>query len=103
MVTYRIRVLDMMVHEWSEEGQGEYLGTKGGYEVGSYRTPEELREALEDHFPGIELVQEEDGWLQYAQVENEHAYRDDNGGFIVDYTIAVEKVQVEPYFFEENK
>lgn len=85
MVTYRIRVLDMMVHEWSRAAKF------APYEVGSYRTPEELREALEYHFPGIELVQEE-----------EHAYRDDNGRYIVDYTIAVEKVQVEPYFFEEN-
>ena len=104
MVTYRICVLDMMVHEWSEEGQGEYVCTKGGYEVGSYRTPEELREGLEEQFPGIELVQqEEDGHLHYAQVEDAEGYRDDNGGFIVDYLIAVEKVQVEPYFFEENK
>ena len=100
MTTYRIRVLDMMVHEWSEEGQGEYVCSKGGYEVGEYRTPEELREALEEHFPDIDLAQDEDGWLQYAQIENGEGYRDDNGGFIVDYTIAVEKVQVEPYFFD---
>ena len=103
MITYRICVLDMMVHEWSEEGQGEYVGTKGGYEVGSYHTPQELREALEEHFPGIDVSQEEDAYLQYAQIEDENGYHNDNGGYIVDYIIAVEKVQVEPYFFEENE
>jgi hypothetical protein len=100
-ITYRIYVIDMMVHEWSEEGQGEYVCTMGGYEAGSYRTPEKLREGLEQQFPGIELVQDDLAHLRYFQVENEEGYRDDNGRFIVDYSITIEKVQVEPYIFEE--
>jgi hypothetical protein len=101
MVTYRIYVIDMMVHEWTEEGQGEYVCTMGGYEAGSYRTPEKLREGLEEQFPGIELVQDDLAHLRYFQIEDEEGYRDDNGGFIVDYSITIEKVQVEPYIFEE--
>jgi hypothetical protein len=101
MVTYRIYVIDMMVHEWTEEGQGEHVCTMGGYEAGSYRTPEKLREGLEEQFPGIELVQDDLAHLRYFQIEDEEGYRDDNGGFIVDYSITIEKVQVEPYIFEE--
>ena len=100
MITYRIYVLDMEVYEWTDKGQGEYVFTKGGYEAGSYLTPEELREGLEEQFPGIELVQ---GLLHYVQVENGEGYRDDNGEYIVEYTIAVEKLQIEPFFLDSER
>lgn len=103
MITYRFRVVTMDVHKWTEEGEGEYVCTKGSYEVGGYRTPQELREGLECHFPGIEISPEEDAYLHYAQVEDAEGYRDDGGKYIVDYLIAVEKVQVEPFLLDAER
>jgi hypothetical protein len=94
----------MDVHEWSDdESDNGYVWTKDGYEIGGYHTPQELREALEEHFPGIDVSQEEDAYLHYDQIENEDGYRDDNGGFLVNYLIAVEKVRVDSFFLDAER
>tara|TARA_A100001515_G_scaffold46485_1_gene36594 strand:- start:82 stop:765 length:684 start_codon:yes stop_codon:yes gene_type:complete len=99
--SYVVRVLDMMVHRWSqEEGQGEYVCSKCGYDVGWWQNVEDVKAELPEHFPGIEFEQDEDGCLNYCRTEDENAWADENGEFIVDYVIVVEKLQTTPVIFD---
>lgn len=102
--TYAIRVVDMDVYLWGEDGEGERVCSKGGYTVWDrYGTAEEMMTSLQEYFPGIELEQCENGFLGYDQIEDENGYADENGGFLTRYLIAVEKITIESYVFEENR
>ena len=99
--SYVVRVLDMTVHRWSqEEGQGDYGWSYGGYKVGWWQNVEDVKAELPEHFPGIEFEQDEDGCLNYCQIQDENGWADENGEFIVDYVIEVEKVQTSPVIFD---
>lgn len=91
---YVARVLDMTVHMWTDEGQGDHFCNKGGYTLGRYDTLDEAKQGINDHFEH-EVTSEdytEDGYIQTSQIEDANAYRDPDGDFIVDYYMCIDRV-----------
>ena len=91
---YNIEVIIMDVHKWGEEGQGDYVCSKSGFQMGTEPTLEKARQHINDYF-GYEIDDDSiNGDLIMAnQIEDENAYRDDNGGYIVDYIIRIHHVE----------
>ena len=100
-IKYDIQVIDMMVHEWGDEGQGKYVCSKGGFRLGIAPTLDKAREHIDAYF-GYEI--EDDcinGQIITASlIEDENGYQDDNGNYIVDYRVIVNRV--EPVVFNEG-
>lgn len=93
-VYYDMQVISMQVHKWGEEGQGDYVYSKSGFQMGTEPTLEKARQHINDYF-GYEIDDDSiNGDLITAnQIENENAYQDDNGGYIVDYLIRINRVE----------
>jgi len=95
MSTYKIRVIDIMVHQWSdEEGQGDFVCSKGGFEIGTTGSIEKAKEVISNFF-GYDLEPNAygvDGYIQASQLEDERAYADNDGSYIADYTLCIEKI-----------
>lgn len=95
MSEYRIRVIDIMVHEWSdEEGQVDFVCSKGGFEIDTTGSIEQAKEVINNYF-GHELesgAYGEDGYIRTYQLEDDRAYPDENGSYIADYTLCIEKI-----------
>ena len=95
MSEYRIRVIDIMVHEWSdEEGQVDFVCSKDGFEIDTTGSIEQAKEVINNYF-GYEIAPEsygEDGYIKTCQVEDDRADPDENGSYIADYTLCIEKI-----------
>lgn len=91
---YVAKVLIMDVYEWdNENGEGEYLMSKDGYELARAETVEKLRYEVDEYFGHrLEVNDYEPEFLQTCVVENEDGNADDNGKYIVHYTIIAEHV-----------
>ena len=94
MCKYRVLVVDQTVHRWGEDGQGDYVCTKGGYHVGDYPTLDAAKSAIDDHF-GYALGPDhyQDDYISATLIEDKYAYADPDGGYIVDYTLCIERVE----------
>ena len=88
--TYKLRVIDIIVHKWGEDGQGDYVCSKGGFTIGSFDTIAKAKEELAEFF-GYEPDYEGD-FVCGGIIENEDAYADPNGQLIVDYVVTLDKV-----------
>tara|TARA_R110002049_G_scaffold294149_1_gene480126 strand:- start:135 stop:536 length:402 start_codon:yes stop_codon:yes gene_type:complete len=112
-MTYKLHVIDVIVHTWSKEGQGEHVCNKGGFTIGSFDTIAKAKEELaeffgyepdyEDYVCGGDLGKTAIMANMFAIIENEDAYPDPsatcssvritiNGGYIADYVVVIEKV-----------
>ena len=94
MTKYQVEVVNQTVHQWNNDhGQGDYVCSKGGFEIGTYPTLDEAKKAINDYF-GYELDSDayEDDHIMATQIENYQAHRDPNGGFMVDYYLCVNKI-----------
>ena len=90
---YVARVLHMDVYEWNKEkGEGEYLMSKGGYELASAETMEKLRYEIDEIFGYTQVDDYNPQHLCTSVVENGEGYPDDNGKYLVEYTIIAEHV-----------
>jgi hypothetical protein len=106
MSTYRISVVDIMVHEWNdEEGQGDFVCSKGGFEIDTTGSIEQAKEGINNYF-GYELEPDaygEDGYISATQLEDEYGYKKPKTGkFICDYTLCIEKIDRVTFNNEEN-
>ena len=95
MGTYQVNVTMMDVHKWDkQEGEGDYVCSKGGYEIGTYSTLLKAKEGIKEHFgyePDPDDIEKDH--LHMSLVENEEAEADENGNFIVDYTVKINKIE----------
>jgi len=94
MTKYQVEVVDQTVHKWNNHhGQGDYVCSKGGFEIGTYPTLNEAKKAINDYF-GYALDSDayEYDYIRASQIENDHAYPDPKGGFIVDYALCINKI-----------
>ena len=96
MTSYQVKVTMMDVHHWDQkEGQGDYVYSKDGYEIGEYPTLIKAKEGIEEHFgykPDPEDFKEE--YINMCQIENEEGEADEqNGNYIVDYTVTINKIE----------
>lgn len=99
MTKFNVNVFDVMVTEWNEEYQ-DWSGdnfSKQGFHIGSPKsnklddvitTINTMFDVKKEH---VEVT--EDGQLIFTVVEDEEAMQDDNGHFLVDYFVEVEKVE----------
>jgi hypothetical protein len=106
MSTYRVKVLDIMVHQWSgEEGQGDFVCGKGGYELVTTGSIEQAKEVINNYF-GYGLEPEaygEDGYIFVTQLEDKYAHADPDGDYIADYTLCIEKADRVTFNNEEQE
>lgn len=88
---YRLEVVDIMVHKWSnEDGQGEYVCNKGGYHVADYSSISEAIDSISDDMGYTMDAGSFCGeYIQASRIENDDAYQDEDGGFIADYTYQI--------------
>lgn len=99
MTKFNVNVIDVMVTEWNEEHQ-DWSGRefyKGGFDLGVAKS-NKLEDVLITVSTIFEIEKEsveidEDGLLRFAVIENGEAMQDDNGHYLVDYTVEVEKVE----------
>lgn len=93
MTRYIVNVVDQTVHRWGKDGQGDYVCTKGGFEIGTYPTLDAAKAAIDEYF-GYELQPDDyqDDYISANQIEDENAYADPDGGYIVDYVLCIDKV-----------
>lgn len=93
-IKYDIQVTDMMVHEWGDEGQGKYVCSKGGFRLGIAPTLDKAREHI-DAFFGYKIEDDciDGQFIRGTLIEDAAGYQDDNGNYIVDYTVIVNRVE----------
>jgi len=94
--TYKLRVIDITVHKWGgdSEGEGDHVCNKGGFTIGSFDTIAKAKAELADFFgyePDYEAYESED-YVCGGIIENEDAYADPNGEYIADYVVVLDKV-----------
>ena len=92
---YNIAVTNVTVHRWSnEEGQGDYVCSKGGFTIGNEPTIEKARQRINEFF-GYEIDEDciDGDRIMAHQIENGDAYKDDDGGYIADYDIKIHCVE----------
>lgn len=92
---YIVEVIEMDVHDWSKDGQGKYVCSKGGYQLGSYKTLYHAKENLEDYFGVNNLCLSDDGFFSATLIEDESGYQSETGNYIVYYSIVINKVTTE--------
>ena len=92
--TYQVRVIDIDVHEWSEDGQGDHVCSKQGFDIDKYDSLDSAMEGISDYF-GYEITPDDcDGqYISASLIEDENAYPDENGKFVASYAVVVERVQ----------
>ena len=92
--TYKLRVIDIIVHKWGEDGQGEYVFSKGGFTIGSFDNIAKAKAELAEFFgyePDYEAYESKD-YVCGCIIENEDAYADPDGEYIADYVVTMDKV-----------
>ena len=94
MTRYIVNVIDQTVHRWGEDGQGDYVCSKGGFEVGTRPTLDAAKAAINEYF-GYELHSDDyqDDYISATLIEDENAYADPDGGYIVDYVLCIDKIE----------
>lgn len=90
-MTYTADVLYITVHEWGDDGMGDYVMDKGGYRIGQFNTIEAALTEIKENFGSYEL--QEDGYIGACLIEDEEAFADPNGKFIADYHIVINRVE----------
>lgn len=99
-MSYLVRVVASEIHAWNnQDGQGEYLMSKGGYPVGRYETLDDAKIAIEDDCGcSMEDADIQDEFISMSRIEDENAYGDPNGRYLVDYTYVIEETNLVKLF-----
>ncbi|VEV88379.1 hypothetical protein [Staphylococcus phage Stab23] len=98
MTKYNVNVIDIVVTEWDKEYQDWSGDTffKGGFYLGDAKSNkiDDVLATVNTMFDISKYGSEinEDGQLIFTVIENEEAMQDDNGHYLVDYIVEVEKV-----------
>ena len=98
MTKYSVNVIDQEVSLWTDEGEGDYVCSKGGFHIGTYPTLEAAKQAIDDFF-GYELDKGDyqEDYISASLIEDGEGYIDPDGGYIVHYIIGIDKI--EPVYF----
>ena len=99
MTKFSVQVMDIVVTEWNEEYQDWSGDTffKGGFYLGNAKSNkiDDVLATVNTMFDiskyGSEI--DEDGYLRFTVIEDEEAMQDDNGHYLVDYIVEVEKIE----------
>lgn len=91
MARYKLNVVDITVHRWGPEGQGDYVCSKGGFEVGVYPTLDEAK-AGAGEFLGYTLSEDayRGDFIMGTIIEDANAYADPDGDYIADYVMCID-------------
>ena len=100
MTKFNVNVIDVMVTEWNEEYQDwsgrEFL--KEGFHIGNSKSNklDDVLTTINTMFDVSKYDSEvnEDGQLIFTVTEDDNAMQDDNGRYLVDYIVEVEKVDI---------
>lgn len=98
MIKFNVNVVDVMVTEWNEEYQ-DWSGdefSKQGFDLGVAKS-NKLDDVLATINTMFDVEKEhveitEVGQLIFTVIEDEEAMQDDNGHYLVDYFVEIEKV-----------
>lgn len=98
MTKFNVNVIDVMVTEWNEEYQ-DWSGdefSKQGFDLGVAKS-NKLEDVLATVNTMFDIKKEDveindNGHLMFAIQEDVEAMQDDNGHFLVDYFVEIEKV-----------
>lgn len=99
MTKFNVNVLDIAVTEWNEEYQDWSGDTffKGGFHLGTSESNklDDVLATVNTMFDVSKYDSEidEDGYLRFTVIEDEEAMQDDNGHYLVDYIVEIEKVE----------
>ena len=96
----KITGIERQVHEWCNDlGEGEYVHhTDLSYINKDYETIEQAYKALEDYgITGLEPWEDWEGHYTTAIIEDENNNADEDGAYLVDYTIKIEQATYIPY------
>ncbi len=93
MSKFIVNVLDIIVSDWdNEQGQGDYVCGRGGFELDRCSTVMQALESIESLI-GYKLDKDsldEDGeYISASIIENAEAYPDKNGKYIADYLFSI--------------
>lgn len=99
MTKFNVNVLDIMVNTWDtnyQDWSGEEF-SKEGFHIGNAKSNniDDVLATINTMFDVSKYGSEvnEDGQLIFTVIEDENAMQDDNGHYLVDYIVEVEKVE----------
>ena len=94
MTRYTLNVVDITVHRWGPEGQGDHVCNKGGFTVDTYPTLDAAKAGANEFF-GYELEEDsyQDDYIMGTIIEDVDAYADPDGDYIADYVMCIDKVE----------
>ena len=100
MTKFNVNVFDVMVTEWNEESQ-DWSGdefSKQGFVLGNSKS-NKLDDVITTINTMFDIKKEdvevnEEGQLIFTVVEDVEAMQDDNGHYLVDYFVEIEKVDI---------
>lgn len=99
MTKFNVNVINVVVSEWSEEYQ-DWSGDmfyKQGFNLGVAKSNklDDVLATVSTMFDISKYGSEinDDGQLIFTVIEDEEAMQDDNGHYLVDYIVEVEKVE----------
>ena len=94
MDTYTVKVIDIDVHAWGKDGEGDYICTKGGFDLDTCSSIEKAIDAIENYI-GYDLdtdsLSSDGEYIDANIIENRDGYPDRNGEYIADYTFSIER------------
>lgn len=95
MTIYNVKIVDITVHEWNEDGQGDHVCNKDGYTLASVSDLSEARDAINDFIGyGLDDHNYHDEYINASVIEDEETTPCDNGKYIVDYCFAIEETKL---------
>lgn len=99
MTEYNVNVIEIIVTEWNEEYK-DWSGNmffKGGFHLGTSDSNklEDVLNTVSTMFDISKYGSEinEDGQLVFAIIEDEEGIQDDNGHYLANYIVGIEKVE----------
>lgn len=99
MTKFNLNVLDITVTEWNEEYKDWSGDTffKGGFHLGNPKS-NKIDDVITTINTMFDIKKEdvevnEEGQLIFSVIEDEYAMQDDNGHYLVDYFVEVEKIE----------
>lgn len=96
MNNYNVKVIDIMIHHWNNEnGQGDHVCNKGGFDLARVSDLSEAKDAIND-FIGYDLDDHnyQDEYISATIIEDEEARPCANGKYIADYCFVIEETKL---------
>jgi len=95
MSSYNVKVINIMLHQWDKEGgQGNYICSKGGFDLARVADLSEAKDAIEE-FIGYALDDHnyDDEHISATIIEDSEATPCEDGGYIAEYIFVIEETK----------